>query len=421
MEISWHTKTFSLLFFFIFSRLAPSKACHPVDKEALLDFKHRITDDPSKLLLSWTASSDCCASWEGVACDASGRVVDVSRPGLVSDNDFVEDTYMSGTLSPSLGNLSSLQLLDLSNLKDLKGPIPQELGKLSKLTHLFLNTNKLTGSIPITLRYFSQLKKIYLSDNFLSGDVPPSVMKSWTSVSELGLSGNALSGSIPPPIGKLVMITKLDLHGNNFTGSIPTSIGNLKNLKYLDLSENQIAGSIPQSIGGLAALELLYLNQITSQEDTIYDIWTWVYDILSFIRKQIPSSFVNLLNLQTLDLSRNRLSGQLPPQLEYQTGSGIKSFRLMLAKTGIEGELPHWLSSSSISQLDLSSNALTGKLPWWIGNMTRLSFLNLSNNGFHSSIPVEFKNLSLLMDLDIHSNKFSGRLNVIFSKEVQDR
>jgi Leucine-rich repeat (LRR) protein len=68
----------------------------------------------------------------------------------------------------------------------------------------------------------------------------------------------------------------------------------------------------------------------------------------------------------------------------------------------------------------LSGNALTGKLPWWIGNITSLSFLNLSNNGFHSSIPVEFKNLSLLMDLDLHSNKFSGHLNVIFSKEVQD-
>jgi Leucine-rich repeat (LRR) protein len=261
MEISMHPQTFSLLFFLIFSTLASSKACHPVDKEALLDFKHKITDDPSKLLHSWRVSSDCCTSWEGVACDASGRVVNVSRPGLASDNDFIEDTYMSGTLSPYLGNLSSLQVLDLSNLKDLKGPIPEELGKLSKLTHLFLDTNKLTGSIPFTLRYLSQLEKMYLSDNFISGIVPPSVMKSWTHVSELGLSGNALSGPIPPTIGKVVMITKLDLHGNNFTGRIPTGFGNLKNLRYLDLSENQITGSIPQSIGGLAALELLYLNQ----------------------------------------------------------------------------------------------------------------------------------------------------------------
>jgi hypothetical protein len=149
MEISIHRKNFA---FFLLSAalLAVTESCHVVDKEGLLEFKRKITSDPSRLLHSWTSSSDCCKTWEGVACDTSGRVVNVSRPGLLSSNDFIVDTYMTGTLSPFLGNLSFLQFLELSNLKDLKGPIPPEFGKLRRLTHLFLDSNKLTASIPNT-------------------------------------------------------------------------------------------------------------------------------------------------------------------------------------------------------------------------------------------------------------------------------
>lgn len=121
MELSIHCKTSSLIFllFSLFFFLLPSKACNPVDKQALLQFKHKITSHPSKLLQSWTSSSDCCTSWEGVACDSSKRVVNLTRPGLVSEDDFIVDTYMTGTLSAYLGNLSNLQVLDLSDLKDL--------------------------------------------------------------------------------------------------------------------------------------------------------------------------------------------------------------------------------------------------------------------------------------------------------------
>ncbi|KAF2312361.1 hypothetical protein GH714_034360 [Hevea brasiliensis] len=428
-----------------------SKACHPVDKEALLDFKHRIISDPSELLNSWTVSSNCCTSWDGVACDVSGRVVNVSRPGLVSGNDFIEDTYMSGTLSLYLGNLSSLQLLDLSNLKDLKGPIPREFGKLSQLTYLFLDSNKLTGSIPMTFGYLSQMKKLYLSDNFISGSVPASVARHWTSVL-LGLSGNLLSGPIPSTIGKWIMITKIDLHGNNFSGRIPAGIGNLKNLKFLDLSENKIGGSIPPSIGGLSELILLYLNEnhLTGRiPSSISGLTSMQFCRLSDnkLTGKIPSSFGNLLNLQTLDLSRNQLSGQLPPQLaklqRLQTldlsfnplglveipnwFQELKLFRLILAKTGIEGQLPHWLASSSLSVLDLSSNSLSGnyliglvlklvnnglsgKIPVELGDAKKLSTILISRNKLIGAIPEKVINLNELKEFDVSSNRLRGRI-----------
>ncbi|KAI3899056.1 hypothetical protein MKW92_001956 [Papaver armeniacum] len=66
-----------------------------------------------------------------------------------------------------------------------------------------------------------------------------------------------------------------------------------------------------------------------------------------------------------------------------------------------------------LAYLDLSSNALAGEFPRWIGNIRELFFLNLSNNGFHSAIPIEFKTISYL---DLHSNNFTGGLDYIFAK-----
>ncbi|XWS45506.1 hypothetical protein CRYUN_Cryun15aG0142000 [Craigia yunnanensis] len=373
MEISVHSNIFSLLLLLLLSlSFSPSacEACNAVDKEALLGFKSSITADPSQLLQSWISSSDCCSSWKGVACNSAGRVINVTRPGLASDSDFIEDTFMNGTLSPSLGNLSFLQILDLGNLKNLKGSIPPEFGKLTRLTLLFLDSNQLTGSIPVTFKHLSRLEKLYLSNNNISGIIPPSVIGSFKSLTELGLSGNQLGGSIPATIGKLAFLAKLDIHANNLSGSLPTTIGKLKSLKYLDLSENQITGSIPKSIGGLSVLVLLYLNE-------------------NQITGSIPSSISGLISLQFCRISENKLTGNLPPSL---------------------GELPN------IRRLILENNKLTGKLPATMGHLVSLTEIYLSNNHFTGKIPSSFGNLKNLQTLDLSRNHLSGKLPYLLVK-----
>ncbi|KAL9327100.1 hypothetical protein ACSQ67_007745 [Phaseolus vulgaris] len=427
------------MFLLIFSSLTSIlEPCHVVDKEALLEFKSKIISDPSNLLDSWTPSSDCCHNWEGIACGSTGRVINLTRTGVVFDVDDIPlETYMSGTLSPYLGNLSSLQVLDLSNLKHLHGSIPPELAELSHLRKLFLYSNEFSGGVPASFEKLSRLQSLYLDNNQLFGNVPFSVFASLKSLSELGLSGNKLSGGFLLPLEEwhfslgftfiktifmeaFLLALEIFLAENKLTGVLPYSVGKLRNVQRVILENNKLTGKLPSTIGHLASLTDLFLanNEFSGK---------------------IPPSFGHLNNLQTLDLSRNQLSGPLPPQLaklqSLQTldlsfnplelakvpnwVSKLRVFQLKLAKTGIKGQLPKWLAYSSVSTLDLSSNALTGKLPWWIGNMTRLSFLNLSNNEFHSSIPVAFKGLSSLMDLDLHSNKLTGSLRVVFEKEVQ--
>ncbi|KAI3970079.1 hypothetical protein MKW92_014557 [Papaver armeniacum] len=465
-----NTKTSSflvLICFLTFSLHTTTDACHKTDRAALLDFKSKIILDPTRLLSTWNQSTDCCTQWEGIGCDSNGRVITVSRTGSFSTEDDIVNTFISGTISPSLGKLKFLRHLGLSNLRLLGGPIPSELGKLSNLTTIFLNSNQLEGSIPASFQNLRKLNGLYLSENRLSVYDPHRCLSTY------------LSGGIPSSIDKLVSLTRLDLHLNNFSGGIPNTIGILKNLVTLHLSNNQISGSIPTSIGELSKLKNLFLGQnslsgsIPSSISKLFllDICVLLDNKLTgnipaligdtalrfffldnnmltgnlprslgnltklehlsaknnLLKGKIPLSFSNLLNLQFLDISRNGLSGPIPPRL-VKLNAKLETLDLSFnplslvnipTRTGLIGELPEWLSSTSLLNLDLSSNMLAGVLPAWIGNMTRLSSLNISNNGFHSAIPIEFKNLSIKLDFSKDSNLFHyGYIDLSYNRFV---
>ncbi|RXH75054.1 hypothetical protein DVH24_029775 [Malus domestica] len=342
MKISVHNKTLVLFLSQLLSLLV-SKACHSVDKQALLHFKHNIISDPSKLLHSWSLSSDCCSAWEGVACDPSGRVVNLSRPGLVSGSDFLFDT----------------------NLKDLKGPIPPEFG--SYLTSLISSLIQ-TISLARYQRHFATFL------NWRS-----SILVTITYLLPFGIRPieNRLSGPIPTSIGKLVLLTKFDLHGNNISGSIP-----LKSLIYLDLSGNRISGRLPQSIVAVSQLGLLYLSH-------------------NQLNGSIPCSISGLNSLLFCQLSQNKLAGALPAS----PGQLPKIERLFFENNKLSGKLPAIIGHLAIlTDIFFSNNRFTGKIPSSFSNLHNLQTVDLSTNRFIGQIPPQLAKLQRLDTLDLSFN-----------------
>jgi Leucine-rich repeat (LRR) protein len=80
----------------------------------------------------------------------------------------MKSNKLTGTIPRWIGDLSSLQLLDL-DANDLTGKIPTTIGKLSNLYYLLLNRNRLTGSLPTQMAALSNLKVLLLDSNSITG------------------------------------------------------------------------------------------------------------------------------------------------------------------------------------------------------------------------------------------------------------
>ncbi|KAK9096911.1 hypothetical protein Sjap_022408 [Stephania japonica] len=101
-------------------------------------------------------------SWTGITC-TQGKFARVSALNLKGLN-------LSGSLSPSIANLTALQSIWLGENK-LSGDIP-DLSPLNVLVSLHLEDNQFDGTIPESLGLVNNLNEIFLQNNNLKGSLP---------------------------------------------------------------------------------------------------------------------------------------------------------------------------------------------------------------------------------------------------------
>ncbi|TYJ13343.1 hypothetical protein E1A91_A10G045800v1 [Gossypium mustelinum] len=199
-------------------------------------------------------------------------------------NCFVTSTVI---LSPTLfGALSSLEHLSLQSNPSLSGNVPPSLGNLTRLRVLSLSQNNLQGNIPGEFGWLVNLEQLDLSYNNLSGEIPQEI-EGLKSLAILELSSNGLTGVLPFALGQLQHLQKVDLCSNRIHGKIPPELGKLNSFSGCGL-----IGPIPNSLSSLKNLTALSLDNNT-------------------LTGTIPSNLGSLPNLDQLNLSHNKLSGEL--------------------------------------------------------------------------------------------------------------
>ncbi|XP_028773182.1 receptor-like protein EIX2 [Neltuma alba] len=86
-----------------------------------------------------------------------------------------------------------------------------------------------------------------------------------------------------------------------------------------------------------------------------------------------------------IDLSSNKLTGKIPPEL----GMLVELISLNLSRNQLNGEIPLEIGRlASLDSLDLSKNHLFGPIPSSFAQIHRLAVLDLSYNNLFGKIPI---------------------------------
>ncbi|CAF2159735.1 unnamed protein product [Brassica napus] len=296
---------------------------------------------------------------------------------------FILKTFsLPGRLPPELSKLQYLESIDLC-LNYLHGSIPMEWASLPYLTSISVCANRLSGDIPKGLGKFINLTQLILEANQFSGIIPEE-LGNLVNLEGLVLSSNQLVGSVPETLGRLKNLTNLRFSDNHLNGSIPEFIGNLSKLKRLELYASGLREPIPDSIFRLENLVDLRISDTTAGLRQFPHIISKNLKYLVLrnlnLTGPIPTTIWGLPNLMTLDLSFNRLTGEIPAdaaaaKFTYLTGnklSGkIESGPFLTASTNIDLSYNNFTWSPSCRERDnvntyessRSKNRLTSLLP----------------------------------------------------------
>ncbi len=336
---------------------------------------------------NWMREDTELKDWYGVktaVVDGEERVVSLRLGG----------NRLVGELPHEIGNLTALEVLDLSDNYRLGGEIPEELYNLKNLRVWKMRFSDVHGELSSAIGNLTQIDSLELWGAPWDLERPGFVAKA---------PNTLLSGRLPEELGRLTKASYIVLGRNNFEGEIPASVGNLENLRYFDIARCRLEGELPATLGNLKNLSTLFVSgnrlvgEIPAEMGQMESLKEFYGDENAFTGT-IPASFANLKNLLRLSLCQNQLSGKLPEVASRMEHLGL----LYLDDNRFEGEIPAELGGKQqplLVSVALRNNNLTGNLPRKVAHDYIVDGVNhgvvytmfyVSGNKLSGKIPAEY-------------------------------
>lgn len=121
----------------------------------------------------------------------------------------------------------------------------------------------------------------------------------------------------------------------------------------------------------------------------------------------IPPELGNLANLEGLHMVRNRLSGPIPPELGNLTS--MREIRIW--GNDLTGEIPSTLANlTGLTRFSVALNDLTGEIPAWLGDLPNLRSILVDQNRLTGKIPDNLAKLTTIEYFNVHSNQLTGNI-----------
>ncbi|XP_073300775.1 probable LRR receptor-like serine/threonine-protein kinase At1g07650 isoform X2 [Primulina huaijiensis] len=121
----------------------------------------------------------------------------------------------------------------------------------------------------------------------------------------------------------------------------------------------------------------------------------------------LPPSLAKLPYLKTIDLTRNYLSGTIPPEW-----ASTKLEYMSVIVNRLSGPIPKYLGNiTTLVYMSLESNQFNGTVPAELGKLINLVNLILSDNNLTAELPKELNNLKNLTELEMQASGFEGPIH----------
>ncbi|KAK9212617.1 hypothetical protein WN943_001999 [Citrus x changshan-huyou] len=285
-----------------------------------------------------------------------------------------------------------LEILVLRNCR-IFGPLTDKLGQFRNLDTLDLSDNFISGHVPLSLGELSTLRVVDLSLNRLNGTLTQIHFSNLTRLLDFKASGNSLTFNVSldwfPPFQLEVLGLQSCELGNQF----PPWLHSQKHLTFLDISntgivdlaDNHLSGSIPKCISNISSMVTANFSIGTDIQYPSVSTGKYIEDALLVLKGKAVEYNTILKLIRLIDLSKNKFSGEIPSEI-----MNLRALvSLDLSCNSFTGRIPKSIGAlESILSIDFSANQLYGEIPQSISSLTFLSHLNLSNNKLSGKIPL---------------------------------